>query len=80
MTTFPIWGALALEVWLGVIRPRLIDQAEIDALAADLARRHGSRAAEMAFVEEDRAWRYSDSFERGKWKRVRLHLLQNMPR
>lgn len=49
MTTFPIWGALALEVWLGVIRPRLIDQAEIDTLAADLARRHGSRAAEMAF-------------------------------
>lgn len=80
MTTFPIWGALALEVWLGVIRPRLIAQAEIDALAADLLRRHGSRAAEIAFIEEDRAWRYSDSFERGKWKRVRLHLLQSMPR
>jgi hypothetical protein len=80
MTTFPIWAALALEVWLGVIRPRLIDQAEIDALAADLARRHGVRAAELAFIEEDRAWRYSDNFERGKWKRVRLHLLQNMPR
>lgn len=80
ITTFPIWGALALEVWCGVIRPRLIDQAEIDALAADLVRRHGSRAEEMAFIEEDRAWRYSDSFERGKWKRVRLHLLQTMPR
>ncbi len=80
MTTFPIWGALALEVWLGVIRPRLIDQAEIDALATDLVLRHGSRAAEMAFIEEDRAWRYSDSFDQGKWKRVRLHLLQNMPR
>ncbi|MBA4783819.1 MAG: hypothetical protein H2045_11460 [Rhizobiales bacterium] len=80
MTTLPIWGALALEVWLGAIRPRLIDQSEIDALAADLARRHGVRAAEVAFIEEDRAWRYSDSFEQGKWKRVRFHLLQNMPR
>lgn len=80
MTTFPIWGALALEVWLGAIRPRLIDQAEIAALAADLVRRYGSHAAEMAFIEEDRAWRYSDSFEQGKWKRVRLHLLRNMPR
>jgi hypothetical protein len=80
ITTLPIWAALALEVWFGVIRPRLIDQAEIDALAVDLVRRHGSRAEEMAFIEEDRAWRYSDSFERGKWKRVRLHLLQTMPR
>jgi hypothetical protein len=25
----------------------------------------------MAFAEEDRAWRYSDSFEQGKWRRVR---------
>ena len=79
MTTSPIWGALAPEVCLGVIRPRLIDQAENDALAADLVLRHGSRAAEIAFIEELRPWRYSDSVERGKWKRVRLHLLQNMP-
>lgn len=76
MTPFPIWGALVFEVWSGVIRPRLIDRAEIDTLAADLLERHGMRAAEMAFIEEDRAWRYSDSFEQGKWKRVRLHLLQ----
>jgi hypothetical protein len=25
----------------------------------------------MAFIKEDRAWRYSDSFEQGKWRRVR---------
>jgi hypothetical protein len=25
----------------------------------------------MAFVEEDRAWRYSDTFEQEKWRRVR---------
>lgn len=80
MTTLPIWGTLLWKIWEGMIRPRLISQEEIDALASDLVSQFGTRAAEMAFIEEDRAWRYSDSFERGKWKRVRLHLLQNMPR
>jgi hypothetical protein len=28
----------------------------------------------MAFVEEDRAWRYSESFEQGKWRRVRKRI------
>jgi hypothetical protein len=32
---------------------------------------HGDAAERMAFVEEDRAWRYSDTFEQGKWRRVR---------
>jgi hypothetical protein len=32
---------------------------------------HANRAEQMAFIEEDRAWRYSDSFEQGKWRRVR---------
>jgi hypothetical protein len=32
---------------------------------------HADRAEQMAFTQEDRAWRYSDSFEQGKWRRVR---------
>jgi hypothetical protein len=32
---------------------------------------HADRAEQMAFIKEDRAWRYSDSFEQGKWRRVR---------
>jgi hypothetical protein len=36
--------------------------------------RHRRRAEEMAFIEEDRAWRYSQSFERGKWLRVRKRI------
>jgi len=36
--------------------------------------RHGGRAAEMAFIEEDRAWRYSRPFEQGKWRRVRKRI------
>jgi hypothetical protein len=32
---------------------------------------HADRAEQMAFIKEDCARRYSDSFEQGKWRRVR---------
>ena len=69
--TAPIWGALLWELWEGGVQPRLVPRAEIDSLAAAMLARHGDRAEEMAFIEEDRAWRYSESFEQGKWRRVR---------
>ena len=69
--TSPIWGALLWVLWEGRVRPRLIPRAEIESLATALVGRHGWRAAEMAFIEEDRAWRYSRPFEQGKWRRVR---------
>lgn len=72
----PIWGAFMWEVWSGAVRPRLISAGEINALAASLVLEHGSRAVEIASIQEDRAWRYSDSFEQGKWRRVRRHLRQ----
>src|SRR6478735_2838733 len=72
--TSPIWGALLWVLWQGSIRPRLIPRAEIDSLAAEMLARHGSRAEEVAFIEEDRAWRNSQSFERGKWRRVRKRI------
>lgn len=70
----PIVGAIAWEVWQGFIRPRRIPQSEIEAVASDLIAQCGQRAEEIAFINEDRAWRYSDSFEQGKWRRVRLFL------
>lgn len=72
--TAPIWGALLWELWEGAIRPRFVARAEIDAMSASMLSRYGDRAAEMAFIEEDRAWRYSDSFEQGKWRRVRKRI------
>jgi len=72
--TSPIWGAFLWELWEGGIRPRLVSASEIDALATAMLARHGDRAEEMAFIEEDRAWRYSDSFEQGKWWRVRKRI------
>jgi hypothetical protein len=72
--TAPIWGALLWELWEGGIRPRLVPASEIDSLAAAMLARHSDRAEEMAFIEEDRAWRYSESFEQGKWRRVRKRI------
>lgn len=70
----PVVDAIGWEVWQGLIRPRLIPESEIAAIADELVLRYGDRAEEIAFINEDRAWRYSDSFEQGKWQRVRLKL------
>jgi hypothetical protein len=80
--TSPIWGALLWVLWEGQIRPRLIPGSEIDSLATAMIGRHGGRAAEMAFIEEDRAWRYSRPFEQGKWRRVRKRIerLETVPK
>lgn len=72
--TAPIWGTLLCELWEGVIRPRLMPQEEVRRLADQCLRQHGLRAEEIAFIEEDRAWRYGESFEQGKWRRVRREL------
>lgn len=73
---FPIWGALLFEFWEGWWKPLRIPTSEIEAAAHDLLIKYGNRAAEIAYIQEDRAWRYSDSFEQGKWRRVRRHLMQ----
>jgi hypothetical protein len=70
----PIWGAFVWVMWEGEIKPRLIPEPEIMALAVAHVARYGELAAKMAFIEEDRAWRYSDSFAQGKWKRVRQEI------
>lgn len=69
--TAPIWVSLVLTIWQVFIHPRLIPVSEIEAEAHNLVSRWGDRAAEMAFIEEDRAWRYSESFEQGRWRRLR---------
>jgi hypothetical protein len=79
---FPIWGSLLWELWEGSIRPLLVPRAEIDALSVAMLVRHADSAEQMAFIQEDRAWRYSDSFEQGKWRRVRktIERLRGDPR
>ncbi|HTM74771.1 MAG TPA: hypothetical protein VL198_16215 [Pseudolabrys sp.] len=72
--TSPIWGALLWVLWQGSLRPRLIPRAEIDARAAEMLARHGPRAKEVAAAEEEYAWRNSQPFEQGRWRRVRKRI------
>jgi len=74
VATSPIWGTLLWCIWEGNIKPRLIPVDQVKALADELIAKHGPRAEEMAFIEEDRAWRYSETFEQGTWHRVRREL------
>jgi hypothetical protein len=62
--------------WESRIKPRLIGRSEIADLAGKLISRHGEEAEKIAFMEEDRAWRYSDVFLQGKWRRVRIELIK----
>lgn len=73
------FGAFVLIVFLWVkwescVRSMFISDAEITRMTDELIQEHGQRAEEIAFIEEDRSWRYSQNFEQGKWRRVRAEL------
>jgi hypothetical protein len=67
----PIWGTLLWELWEGAVRPRLIRRDIIDRAAAAILAEH---AEQMAWIQEDRAWRYSDPFKQGGWRRIRKRI------
>jgi len=67
----PIWGAGLWVMWRGVVRPYLVPRGEIEELAAVLIERYGEDAEEVAYANEYGAWRNSDNFAQGKWRRVR---------
>lgn len=69
--TAPIWGTLIWFLNELYIRPLLIPKAEIERLANELVRSHPADPAEAAFMEEQNAWYRSDTYEQGKWRRVR---------
>lgn len=71
----PVWGTLLQELWEGSVRPGLVPRDIIEDAAAAMLARHGDRAEQMAWIAEDRAWRYSDSFRQGCWRRVRKRIV-----
>jgi hypothetical protein len=69
--TAPIWGTLIWFVNELYIRPLLIPKAEIERLAHEIMRRNPNDPIDAAFTEEQNAWYRSDTFEQGKWRRIR---------
>lgn len=69
-----IGGVAVWHAWDFRLRPLFVPKTEVDAVVDELIAKHGSRAEKMACIEEDRAWRYSDTYEQGKWRRVRREL------
>jgi hypothetical protein len=69
-----IAGLASFEFWSFRIRPLFIPRTEINATVDELIAQYGPRAEEMAFIEENRAWRYTDTYQQGKWRRVRREL------
>ncbi len=72
--TAPIWGTLIWFLNELHIRPLLIAKSEIERLADELRRSHPADPAEAAFTEEQNAWHRSETYEQGKWRRVRRQL------
>lgn len=73
---FGIFVAFAVvwEWFQSRIRPLFVPKAEIKQMADDLGEKHGDDAERIAFIEEDRAMRYTDTYKQGVWKRVRKEL------
>ena len=69
-----IGGVVVWHAWEFRLKPFAIPKAEINAIVDELITKYGPRAEEMAYTEEDRAWRYSDTYEQGRWRRVRREL------
>ncbi|KMO44496.1 hypothetical protein VQ03_03055 [Methylobacterium tarhaniae] len=58
----------------GLILPRLIPRAAIDALADAVMREHPEDPERWAFGEEHAAWVRSQAVEQGRWRRVRRRI------
>lgn len=76
----PDLGQPCWHVWSYSLKPHTIPKTRIDKMAASLIRAYGYEAAEMAFIEEDTAWRHGKIFEQGLWRQVRQRVekLQNI--
>jgi hypothetical protein len=70
----PVWGALLWELWEGDVRPRMVPRGIIDRAARAILAKHGEQAEQLVWLEETRAWRYSDPFKQGCWRRVRRRI------
>lgn len=70
-----LFGGVGLwQLWRFRLKPLFIPKGDIDRMVDALIAEHGERAEDVAMMEEDRAWRYSDTLKQGIWRRVRREL------
>jgi hypothetical protein len=74
----PIWLALGWEIVEGLIRPHLIPSKEIERLASETMQRYPDDPLGAAGREEHAAWYRSESYEQGKWRRVRKAIARRL--
>ena len=67
----PVVLGLGWAIWEGQVRPSLITKREIERLADEVLAEDHEDPIEVVEGYEYHAWRHSDGFEQGKWKRVR---------
>ncbi|NRA89434.1 MAG: hypothetical protein HRU28_19065 [Rhizobiales bacterium] len=70
LMTAPIWLSFLYLLWRIFILPFTIPKAEINLLSIELIQKHGDEANKFAFINEDRAWRYSNARDQAKWHLV----------
>lgn len=69
-----IVGVAGWHTWEFRIRPLFIPKAEINAVVDQLISEYGSDAEDCARGYEEEAWNRSDTFEQGRWRRIRREL------
>ena len=69
-----IGAVIAFELFALYVAPYFIPRGAIDLIVEDLIADHGDKALDAAIAREDWAQQDTDTFERGKWRRVRREL------
>ncbi|NRG17578.1 hypothetical protein HPQ64_07745 [Rhizobiales bacterium] len=70
-----LFGGVAVwHAWQFRLKPLAIPKAKINAIVDDLIAQHGPDAEDWARGYEEEQWYRSDTYEQGKWRRVRREL------
>lgn len=72
----PIWGAFILELWEGTIKPYMVPAPEIKTKVIELHSHYGEDAFDQACIEERSAWQRSDTYQQGRWRRIRRKIMK----
>ena len=71
----PVVLGLGWAVWQGHVRPALIPKHEIERIADEVLAEGHDDPLDVVEGYEYHAWRHSDGFEQGRWRRVRRAIL-----